>query len=326
MFGTIKLPQIKSKLAGSTKSILSDPINIGAAVGVGVLGAGISFAIDKIMDTELKIDNPLPGQGDWVIMKRYADTPSKWLTQSVIAGVGGSMISFGALAIPLMKVAPKALLPSAIGAVANMLGWTIVGAYRYFNFEVLKNPTLTKSLTYVRSDEEVKKLTEEAKKKIYGAGPPYTGKLFSGRLAKPVKEIYYVTDNDINVVIQKLHASDKYKTAMSYMITDKNGAVIPGYSNDLKGIIGSIGKVIAVDEQNRPTIIVKQSPGGYLLYKREGSRMVPAGLYMNEDAANNAIDLLILRKNSEDGQRSGMAYTVKPHFVMQSAGMVYRRH
>lgn len=325
MFGTIKMPQVKTKLSGNIKSIFSDPVNIGAAVGVGVLGAGISYGIDHLLGYGVKVDNPIPFMSDIELVKQmYDGSPEKEFGRSMIAGVGGSAISFGIFALPLSQIAPKALIPAAIGAGLNVLAWTIIGAYK------AANAPLAKTTVQVRTTEEAKKISEETYQKNIEAGkygtPPFTGKLFSGRLASPGKEIYYVTDKDINVVVQKLHAVPQYKVAKSYMITDSTGKLVPGFSNDLNGILGTIGKVIAVDEQNRPTIIVKQSPGGYLLYKREGSRMVPAGLYMNEEAVNNAIDLLILRSNSEDGQRSGLAYTVKPHFVMQSAGMVYRRY
>ena len=239
---------------------------MGAAVGVGLGSAAISYGIDKLLNDGAHItlpgirkqqigpvSIPVPGLVDYTIIEKMRGNRNQEFTRSVVAGIGGSAITLGISAIPLYKFAPKALLPAAIGALFNLLGWTIIGGIKYATWKF--------SL-------------------------PDTKMEFPDKISLP----------DMKISLPDLKKSN------------------------------TLGKVIAVDDNNRPTIIVKTTPAGYILYKRTGGRMVPAGLYLTDDSLNNAIDLIILQKNSEEGQRSGMAYTVKPHFVMQSAGMIYRRH
>ena len=131
MFGSLKFPKIKSKLSGATKSKL-DPADIAIGAGVGAGSAALSYGIDQLLGRGWKID--LPVVPDITLIPQIWGSRDDELTRSIAAGVVGSAITFGVAALPLYNMRPKALLPAAVGAILNIIGWSVAGAIKYVTF------------------------------------------------------------------------------------------------------------------------------------------------------------------------------------------------
>jgi hypothetical protein len=264
----------------------------------------------------------------WLIkedfVKQMWGTREDELKRSIIAGVAGSAITFGVAAYPVWHSRPKALLPSAIGAILNIIGWSIVGGIKYVTF--IKKDMDVWRTNYWGVDYFIHQDFKTGRFQVRIRAPKGRDPDFIVAYLTNESQRFGMKDasnesrwlaSTITKEKEQLIIANRRATEDGRPVLDTNGNVIQYGAKS--GLFGSMNKVIAVDDNNQPVLMARKEAVGYTLLRKIAEQWVSCGYYFNESDANEAIDSLMLSQVEREGRRSGSPYSIQK-YVMQSAG------